>query len=47
MPSMKLYVGNLSHRTSQTALQDLFAVYGEVQSANIITPRPAQRLPML
>lgn len=33
---MKLYVGNLSHSVSDQELQDLFAQYGQVKSANVI-----------
>jgi len=37
--SSKLYVGNLSHETTETQLQTLFAEAGEVTSAKIITDR--------
>ena len=33
---MKIYVGNLARNVSEQELQDLFATYGEVKSANII-----------
>jgi RNA recognition motif-containing protein len=35
----KIYVGNLSYNTSDQALRDLFAAYGNVASAKIITDR--------
>lgn len=41
--SKKLYVGNLPHATSENELQDLFATYGTVQSAQIITDRDTGR----
>lgn len=37
--STKLYVGNLSFKTTDQDLQDLFAQAGTVQSINIITDR--------
>ncbi|MEP6925891.1 MAG: RNA-binding protein [Pyrinomonadaceae bacterium] len=37
--STKLYVGNLSFKTTDQDLQDLFAQAGTVQSTNIITDR--------
>ncbi len=37
--STKLYVGNLSHETTETKLQTLFSEAGEVTSAKIITDR--------
>ena len=39
MPSINLYVGNLSYNTSEADLTELFAQYGEVLSAKIITDR--------
>ena len=33
---MKIYVSNLSFGTKNESLQDLFAEYGEVSSANVI-----------
>lgn len=39
----KLYVGNLSYRTEQEALHALFAPYGEVLSAQIVTDRDTGR----
>lgn len=38
-----LYVGNLSYDTNQERLQELFAAYGEVVSANVITDRDTGR----
>ncbi|MDA8093797.1 MAG: RNA-binding protein [Betaproteobacteria bacterium] len=37
--SKKLYVGNLSYEVTGEDLQALFANYGEVQSAQVITDR--------
>ena len=34
-----IYVGNLSYTVSQSELKDLFATYGGVESAKIITDR--------
>ncbi|GAB4469238.1 MAG: hypothetical protein Kow00124_04290 [Anaerolineae bacterium] len=39
----KLYVGNLSYGTSEGELRDLFAEFGEVVSATIITDRDTGR----
>jgi RNA recognition motif-containing protein len=39
----KIYVGNLSFRTDESGLSDLFSQYGEVVSANIITDRETGR----
>ena len=39
----KLYVGNLNYRTEQEALHSLFAQYGEVVSAQIVTDRETGR----
>ncbi|MBF0530148.1 MAG: RNA-binding protein, partial [Deltaproteobacteria bacterium] len=36
---MNLYVGNLSFSTSETELKNLFATYGQVESAKIVTDR--------
>ena len=35
----KIYVGNLNYSTRDESLQELFAQYGEVLSASIITDR--------
>lgn len=40
---MNIYVSNLNFRTSSESLQELFAGYGEVSSANIITDRETGR----
>jgi len=39
MASINLYVGNLSFNTSESELTELFAAYGQVLSAKIITDR--------
>lgn len=39
----KLYVGNLSFRTSEEELRDAFAQHGEVESVAIITDRETGR----
>lgn len=36
---MKLYVGNLSYKMTDGDLQELFAPFGTVQSAKIVTDR--------
>ena len=36
---MKLYVGNLSYNTTDSTLNDLFAPFGQVESARVITDR--------
>jgi RNA recognition motif-containing protein len=41
--SKKLYVGNLSFNMDDQALGDLFAAYGTVESAKIITDRDSGR----
>ncbi|HEX7894184.1 MAG TPA: RNA-binding protein [Terriglobales bacterium] len=38
-----LYVGNLPHSTTETDLRTAFAVYGQVESINIITDRDTGR----
>ena len=38
-----LYVGNLPHSTTDTDLRNAFAVYGQVESVNIITDRDTGR----
>jgi RNA recognition motif-containing protein len=40
---MNIYVSNINFATKQDSLQDLFAEYGEVSSANIITDRETGR----
>lgn len=40
---MKLYVGNLSFRTTDTELQELFSQAGTVDSCRIITDRDTGR----
>ncbi|MCL2327533.1 MAG: RNA-binding protein, partial [Bacteroidetes bacterium] len=40
---MNIYVSNLSFSTSVENLQELFAGYGEVTSANVITDRETGR----
>jgi len=35
----KLYVGNLSYRTTEDTLRTMFAEYGEIESVNVITDR--------
>ncbi|MDR1347594.1 MAG: RNA-binding protein [Prevotellaceae bacterium] len=40
---MNIYVSNLSYRTDADGLQQLFAEYGEVTSANVITDRETGR----
>jgi RNA recognition motif-containing protein len=37
--SKKVYVGNMNYATTENALRDLFAQYGEVASVNIIVDR--------
>jgi len=41
--SKKLYVGNLSYQTTESALSDLFGELGEVLSVNLITDRMTGR----
>ncbi len=43
MGSAKLYVGNLSYSASEEALANLFAQFGDVVSARIITDRETGR----
>ena len=40
---MNIYVSNLNFATKSESLQDLFAQYGEISSANIITDRETGR----
>lgn len=39
----KLYVGNLSYNVDQTELEDMFAKYGNVRSAQVIQDRDSGR----
>ena len=39
----KLYVGNLSFDTTETQLREMFAPFGAVQSAQVITDRDTGR----
>jgi RNA recognition motif-containing protein len=39
----KLYVGNLSYETTDADLEQLFATYGRVESAQVIMDRDAGR----
>ena len=39
----KIFVGNLSFQTTDSDLNDLFAQFGEVESASIITDRDTGR----
>lgn len=41
--SMKLYVGNLSYGVTNQSLEDLFAEYGSVRSAQVIMDRDTGR----
>ncbi len=36
---MKIYVGNLGYSVNDSTLRDLFAAYGTVESARVITDR--------
>ena len=40
---MNIYVSNLNYATEVESFQELFAAYGEVSSANIITDRETGR----
>ena len=40
---MNIYIGNLPYSISEDELRDLFAVHGEVSSANIIMDRDSGR----
>lgn len=40
---MKLYVGNLPWSTADSDLESMFAEYGQVQSASVITDRETGR----
>ena len=41
--AMKLYVGNLSYNVTNTSLEELFAQFGSVRSAQVIQDRDTQR----
>src|SRR5436305_6879083 len=41
--SMKLYVGNLSFQTSSHELEELFATFGQVESATVVEDRETGR----
>jgi cold-inducible RNA-binding protein len=41
--SMKLYVGNLSYNVTNQSLEELFAEYGTVRSAQVIQDRETGR----
>ena len=40
---MRLYIGNLSYTTTDESLNDAFAEYGEVTSANVVRDRETGR----
>ena len=40
----RLYVGNLSYDVDDQALEELFAAYGSVESARVITDRDSGRI---
>ncbi len=40
---MKIYVGNLSYRTTDSDLADAFGQYGEVESARVVMDRDTNR----
>jgi RNA recognition motif-containing protein len=41
--SMKLYVGNLAYSTTNEALKTMFAEFGDVESAQVVTDRDTGR----
>ncbi len=43
MINKKLYVGGLSHSTSEGSLEELFSAHGTVESAHVITDRETGR----
>ena len=40
---MKIYVGNMSFKTTEDGLRDLFSAYGDVSEAAIVTDRETGR----
>lgn len=40
---MKIYVGNLSYNSTQAAIEELFAAYGQVEEVAIIMDRETGR----
>lgn len=43
MQQNKLYVGNLSFSTSQSAIEEAFLPYGEIEEVRLITDRDSGR----
>jgi len=41
--AIKLYVGNLSYKTTEDSLRTMFGEFGEVESATVITDRDSGR----
>jgi RNA recognition motif-containing protein len=41
--AIKLYVGNLSYKTTEDTLRTMFAEFGEVTSSTVITDRDSGR----
>ena len=39
----RIYVGNMSYNTTESALRSLFAEYGEIESVSMITDRDTGR----
>lgn len=39
MSNTKVYVGNMSYRTSEEGLRNLFSAFGEVQSVTVVMDR--------
>ena len=40
---MRIFVGNMSFNTGDADLRDAFSVYGQVESAQVVTDRETQR----